>query len=307
MLRKIWSMNFKIIFYLIYIFWRKFFVKGDFLALGFIVFIFTFSIIGIFKTYEDNYYFLFLFFFIPLTHHLQRKDFSLLKSLSKWRFIVFLEYFFNNIFIFIIFCIKKDFLNAFLCVLFLIFLIFLPQKRLKISLPFLLFNPFWIISFRKYKLIFTFPLFLFLIGIAKVYNNPNLALFSLFLLSFLATIPYFEREYIAHVVFSDFKGEKFLYKQIFYGFLNYIILSFPFSVFVLILLGWEIALFSLLFFIFPLLGVLSKYTFFENPLLQSIFYISILLGYSLGLPLISLPFLYWKSIKKIKRIQNVTD
>lgn len=293
--------------YLIYIYWRKFFVKGDYLSLGILLTILTLSLIGIYQTYTENYYFLFVFLLIPISHHFNRNDFVLLQNTSKHKVIIFLEYFFNSLTILLIFSVKQDFLYAFISVLVLVILVFLPQKSLKIKYPFSVFDPFWIISFRKYKLIFLLPVILFLMIMGKIYDNENLILFSFGLVGILATIPYFEREFKAHIVSSAFKKEVYLEKQIRCGIKNFLLLSFPFILLIISFLSWEILIFSLGIVLLPLLGILTKYAFFENTILQSIVFTLILANYSFGLPIICLPFLYHQAVKKVKKIQNVTN
>lgn len=291
-------------FYLIYISWRKFFVKGDFFSLGILLAVYTFSIVGIYQTYEKKYYFLFLFLLFPVSHHLGRSDFSLLQNFPKWRKLIFLEYLLHTLPILLFFSIKQDFLYAFISFLVPAILVFLPQKSLKINYPFAVSDPFWIISFRKYKLIFLFPILVFLLIMAKIYQNENLALFVFILTAILGIIPYFEREFLAHIFASKFKGEKYLEKQIICGMKNFSILFFPIFTLILMLFHWKIALLGLFCFLFVLLSVLTKYVFFENPLVQSIVFIMILGGYSFGLPIICLPFLYYKAVKKLKNVTN---
>lgn len=294
-------------FNLVYIYWRKFFNKGDFLTFGGILSVFIFCLTGIYQTYQENNYFLFIFLLIPISHHFGRGDFLLLQKFSNWRKIIFLEYFFYITPILLIFSIKKDFVYVVLCVFVVVILIFLPQKNLKISYPFNFFDPFWIISFRKYKLIFLLPVIIFLVIMGKIYNNESLALFSFFLIAIMGVIPYFEREFYAHMLISTFKGRKYLHKQMIYGMKNFTFLIIPFFILIFCIFSWKIAILGLLSFLFPLLGVLTKYTFFENTISQSIVFVVILGGYAFGLPFLCLPFLYYQAIKKVKKLQNVTN
>lgn len=128
--------------YLTYIYWRKLFIKGDFLIIGILLLIFSFCLIGIYQTYEKKYFLL-----SPVVHHFGRNDFSLLQKFSNWRKIIFLEYLFNIIPIVLIFSVKQDFLYAVLCVFVVSILVFLPQKSIKILYPFDIFDPLWVISF----------------------------------------------------------------------------------------------------------------------------------------------------------------
>lgn len=291
-------------FNLLYIYWRKFFSKGDFFTIGVILFIFIFCLVGIYQTYEKNHHLLFVFLLIPITHHFGRNDFSLLQKFSNWRKIIFLEYFFNIFPILLIFSFKLDFLYASLCLFTIGILVFLSQKSFKISYPFDVFDPFWVISFRKYKLIFLLPVIIFLIIMGKIYKNENLALFSFFLATIIGSIPYFDREFIAHILTAKFKGKKYLEKQIICGIKNFSIVFIPVFSLNLFFFNWKIAFLGLFSFLLVLLVILTKYTFFENPLVQSIVFIMIIGGYAFGLPLICLPFLYYKAVKKLENVTN---
>lgn len=293
--------------YLTYIYWRRLFTKDDWLTIGVLLAVFSFCLVGIYQTYEQNYYFLFIFLISSVAHHFGRNDFPLLQQFSDWRKIIFLEYLFNILPIVLIFSIKQDFLYAVLCVFVVSILVFLPQKSIKIVYPFAIFDPFWVVSFRRYKLIFLFPLLIFLLVMGKIYDNENLALFVFFLTAILGVIPYFEREFLAHILASKFKGEKYLGKQILCGMRNFTILFLPIFVLSLVLFSWKITFLGMFSYLIVMLAILTKYTFFENLLVQSIVFTMIMSGYAFGLPLICLPFLYYQAIKKIKKSQNVTD
>lgn len=294
----------RVVFYLIYIHWRKFFSKGDWLTIGVLLAVFSFCLIGIYQTYEKNYYFLFIFLISSMAHHFGRNDFQLLQKKSNWRKIIFLEYLFNILPILLIFSLKQDFLYAVLCVFVVSILVFLPQKSFKIVYPFAIFDPFWVVSFRRYKLIFLFPILIFLLVMGKIYDNENLALFVFFLTAILGVIPYFEREFLAHILASKFKGEKYLGKQILCGMKNFSILFIPIFVLSFVFFSWEITFLGLFSFLFVFLAILTKYTFFENTLMQSIVFVMIIGGYSLGFPLICLPFLYYKAVKNLENVTN---
>lgn len=293
--------------YLTYIYWRKIFSKGDWLTIGALLAVFSFCLVGIYQTYEKNYYFLFVFLISLVAHHFGRNDFPLLQRFSNWRKIIFLEYLFTILPILLIFSIKQDFLYAVLCVFVVSILVFLPQKSIKIVYPFAIFDPFWVVSFRRYKLIFLFPLLIFLLVMGKIYDNENLALFVFFVMAILGAIPYFEREFLIHILVSKFKGEKYFGRQILCGIKNFTILFLPIFVLSLVLFSWKITFLGVFSYLVVALAILTKYTFFENPLMQSIIFVIIMGGYAFGLPLICLPFLYYKAVKKIKKLQNVTD
>lgn len=296
----------KIAFYLTYVFWRKFFVKGDFLALSLILIGLLISLTAIYKTYTENYYLLFFCLLGTVFHHFGRKDFSLLKNNHQWRFIILLEYGISNLPIMLIFILKRDFISAMLYTSFLIFFSFIPQKTQKFPLPFRLFDPLWHNIFRKYKLIFSIPIALFFVIIAKIYHNENVAIFGILVTALAASMPYFDREHQAHIAISFFRGRKYLHKQMQVGLLNYVFLSLPIWIFIAVF-HWKLTFYVVLFFSIPLLGMLTKYVFFNNQLSQSIIFIFLLSGFFYGLPILAYPFLYYISIKKINKMQYAAN
>lgn len=292
---------------LVYIYYRKMFVKGDLLAVGLLLTGFAVSLVAIYRHYADFYQVLFLFLTATFSHHSSRKDFSLLKMYCSLKKTLILEYIAENLPILLLFLLKKDVVSFAIYFILLVMIAFLPQKSSKIKYPFHIFDPFWHISFRKYKLIVFFPVILFLIIVGKYYNNKNLALFSLFLMTFIGVLPYFQREYLLHINQSVYVGADYLFKQIKIGFLNFITLFTP--VFIVFLICFQGAYFWVypLFFVVLLFGILTKYAFFDSILSQNIIFLFIIAGFQYGISIIMLPFLYYLALKRIKKIQYVTN
>lgn len=297
----------KVALYLVYIYFRKFYTKGDLLTFCTIFGIISVSLIAIYQNYYDYYYLLFLFAFGTLFHHFERKDLNFLKNNKYYKKIIFLEYLIINIPFISLFLIKKDFLFALIYLIFIGICVFIPQNTIKIKYPFDVTDPFWHISFRKYKLIGVLPIVFVLIFIGKIYNNINLGIFGLFLVAFLSVFPYFERESIFYIHFSHFSAEKYIRKQIITGGINFLCVFTPFCLTFWLLFAFEQWWIVFVFFIFPLLNLLMKYTFFENILFHNIIFVVVLSLFQLGVPLLVLPFFYYKSIAKIKKIQYVTN
>lgn len=295
----------QIAFYLAYIYWRKFFVKGDFLALWLLIGSVLFFILSISHTYEDFSFLLFFPLQATLSHHFSRKDFSLLKLHTSRKGVVIIEYFIENSPFLLTFLIKNDWLYASLYSLAIIAIAFLPQKLNKTRYPFALFCPFWHTSFRKGKLFIVVLLSAFVIIISSCYKNENLGLFGLLVCSFVCTIPYFEREYLAHISASAYTSNDFLQRQIKVGILNSAIILIPVFMLFLICFDFEYYWAFPLFFILPLLGIFTKYSFFESPLMQNFVFAAVLATATYGSPILMLPILYHKSIKFIKKIQYV--
>lgn len=296
----------KLSFSLVYVFWRKFFIKGDFLAISLLVGGISFILAGIYQAYEQNAWFLFAFLSIFFFHQLDRRDISLLKNNPKWRWAIVLEYLINNTPVFLIFCLKKDFLYALLYAFLLVLCTFIPKKSLKIPYPFRAFDPLWQNTFRKYKLLFCIPISLFLILIGKWYHNENLALFALFLVAFISSFPYFEREHLVHLTSSAFLGKSYLHEQIKTAFFNYFVVSLPANVIFAIFFPWELLFYIPLGFLIPLTALLTKYTLFGDIFLQNMLFVLIVSGIFYAVPLFVLPILYYVSIEKINRLQDVT-
>lgn len=301
----------KVAFGLVYIHLRKLFAKGDYLTIGVLIAGLLFVVSAIYQRYESFYLLPFVFLFSTISHHLMRDDFSLLKIRKDFRKIIFIEYFLYNFLFLGVFLVKKDWFFAFIYLLSLILVVFIPQKTMKIKYPFDLFDPFWHISFRKYKIIliifFAIILIIFfaimLIVIAKNYENPNLALFAFFVVSVISTLPYFEREFPLHIVISSYLGQRYLLEQIKVGSINFAIVFVPVLMMYFICFRLENFWILFLFSTFPLLGILTKYAFFDNKIVQNLSFVLILGGIFYGIPLLAIPFLYHKSVQKIKRIQ----
>lgn len=292
--------------FLVYIYYRKFFIKGDFLALGLIL-IGLFGILSsVYQNYESYCYALFLFLIETAFYHQQRNDFSLLKIRTNYQMLIFLEYLIKNAPVWLIFLLKKDIFLAILFIFGLVLCLFLPDKNLKIKYPFSFFDPLWHNTFRRYKLLISIPLCVIFICVAKWYHNENLGIFMLFVTASIAMFPYFEREHTAHINASVFKGADYLQKQLKTGFLNFLWIFTPVLLVFLCFFPKEI-LFVPFCFLFPFAALISKYALFDNKLSQGIILAITLGGITYGFPIFVFPFLYYKSIKTIKEIQDVTD
>ena len=170
--------------------------------------------------------------------------------------------------------------------------------------PFKMFDPFWVISFRKNKLVLFFPL-IFLFGyMGFKYNNENLYYAVLVFFGAIASIPSFEREELIHIKVSYFIGKNYLFQQFKVICFNFIYLGFLLGILFVILQQWFLlALIPILLF-FPMLNLLFKYVFFERKIIHSIFFALFLGNIIYGFPLLLIPFLYFKAIKNLNKIQN---
>jgi hypothetical protein len=298
----------KILKYLILIRFRKILPKDDYLAIG--LFLAFYAVIIYFLNQlfpKYNYFFLITTLEIAF-YHQNRKDIELLRVNKNYRLLLFLEYTIYSLPFIIIYLINQRWDILIIHFLILYFLILLNKVGLKtIKYPFRLFDPFWHICFRKNKLILFIPLIIFLNIMGDQYNNDNLNLASLFLVSFIGCLPSFNRENIIHIKISSFDSGKYLLKQIQVAIYNTLLLSTALILCLLIFKKWDLLLFVPLVFLFPIISILFKYTFFSNSLLQQIFFALFIINIQIGIPFLILPYLYYKSIKTINNLKYVTD
>lgn len=298
----------KILKYLILIRFRKILPKDDYLAIG--LFLAFYAVIIYFLNQlfpKYNYYFLITTLEIAF-YHQNRKDIELLRVNKNYRLLLFLEYTIYSLPFIIIYLINQRWDILIIHFLILYFLILLNKIGLKtIKYPFRLFDPFWHICFRKNKLILFIPLIIFLNVMGDQYNNDNLNLASLFIVSFIGCLPSFNRENIIHIKISSFDSGKYLLKQIQVAIYNTLLLSTALILCLLVFKKWDLLLFVPLVFLFPIISILFKYTFFSNSLLQQIFFALFIINIQIGIPFLILPYLYYKSIKTINNLKYVTD
>lgn len=291
---------------LVYIYYRKFFVKGDYLALSVILLLSFYGTYAIFNNYVEYKWFAFLFLLPMLQHHLSRKDLNLLQNYATFfKLLMVAEYLLSTLYVSFLFLFKLDFTLLTIYVTSCVAIAFLPQKTLRFQLPFNIIDPFWSITFRKYKLLFGVLSAILLMVLGYEYQNENLSLSGLGLVSFLATIPSFEREYKAYIVFSNNLANKYLQKQIVSNLLNFLMIFTPVLLLYLYFYPMQFIFLSypFLFFILPFSGILTKYAFFDDTVTQSLVLMVIIIGSFYGFSLLLLPLLYIKSVKTIKKIQ----
>jgi ABC transporter, permease protein len=293
--------------YLAYIYYRKLFPKGDLLTMGLLLGVLCYALLGLYQHYETWHYALWSLPLSTFAYHNTRKDISLLKAHSHYRAILISEYVIESLPFFILMLLKNDFSTAIGILLFFVFISYLPQKNFTLKYPFSLTDPSWHIAFRKYKLIIALPLTIALVIIGRIYENPNVALFALGAMAFTACVPYFEREFSPHIAVANHKGEIYLREQLKAGLLNTMILFAPLIITYFIGFGTQNIAILPLFVAFPILGVITKYTFLENPLWQFFALAAISAGAIYIIPLIAIPYFYYLAIQKIKKLQYAGD
>ena len=202
---------------------------------------------------------------------------------------------------------KNDFSTAVGILLLFVLISCLPQKNLTLKYPFSLTDPTWHIAFRKYKLIIILPFTIALVIIGRIYENPNVALFALGAMAFTACVPYFEREFSPHITVANHKGEMYLREQLKAGLLNTMMLFTPLLITYFIGFGTQNIAILPLFVVIPILGVITKYAFWENPLWQFFALAAISAGAIYIIPLVAIPYFYYLAIQKIKKLQYAGD
>ena len=207
---------------------------------------------------------------------------------------------------YIVFLLKWDFLILLVFLIFKIIMINLPKINFKtISYPFQLFNPYWHIHFRKYKLVFLFPVLSGLIFMSIKHSNENIIYFVFIGLTLIFCVPSFERECLDEIKRTPFDSKTYLIHQFKNSLINSLYLIIPIAIILSILLKWDMLFFLVGVVIITLTNILLKYTFFSNPFLQQIvFILFFLLSISLfGVPLLIVPYLYIKSIENLNTIK----
>ena len=296
----------KILFYLFTIKFRKIVSKDDYLAIFILLLVYISTAIISYLNYDSIHTYLFVLLIDVVIQHVNRKDLEFLKLNKNFKFILFFEYLIYLMPYCVVFLLQQDFVEFFIFFIFIILLINFPKIQFKtISYPFQLFNPFWHINFRKYKVLFFLPLLFLLIYIGIKHNNDNIFYFSLFILCMISCIPSFERERTHEIIISPFSAKKYLFNQLKNSLINTIYLMLPMIIVLCALLKWEMLFFLLGLFNFTLINILLKYVYFSNKFLHQIsFVVFVCLTLVLfGVPLILSPLLYQKSINNLNTIK----
>ena len=289
--------------YLTYIYYRKLFPKGDILTIGLLLGVLCYALYALYLHYESWQYALWSLPLGSFMYHNNRKDLSLLKVHSHYRAIIITEYVIENLPFLILMLLKKDFITAVAISLSFVLIGYLPKKNFTLKYPFSLADPFWHIAFRKYKLILGLPLVIALIIIGAVYQNPNLALFALALTAFIGCIPFFEREFKAHINVSAYRGKDYLLQQLKAGILNISFLFAPVFITYIICFHWQHTEVLPLYISVPTLGVLTKYAFWNNSLWQTFAFLAVSIGAIYIIPVIAIPYFCHLALQTIKRQQ----
>lgn len=283
---------------------RKFFGKVDF-ASYLVVLAGSFFAIRILSQYVVKYEYYFLFFSLEiLRYHTQRKDLDLIQLKKNYKLILFLEYSIYSFIFTIPLLISFKWIPIVLYhILILLYINFHTKIKLNyiFKYPFKLLDPFWVISFRKNKLVLIIIPVLFFIYVGNKYDNHNLILFTYLLISIVLSIPSFQREDLYFIKVSQ--HQDYLKSQLKGSFYNSLFLIVPIFFTTLIFgkfkLLWILALVPIPMF----LNILLKYAFFKQIIQHQFLFVIILSGTQYFLPFLAIPFIFQRSRKKLNSIK----
>lgn len=294
-----------ILTYLIRIRFRKLFGKEDYLAISLLLISIGVLLFFLNKNFSQHVNFSLFFLFEIARIHSNRKDLELMKLSPNFNTILFLEYSVYSFPIIVLLMVNQKFIGIILLFITLVLISRITKiNRKPFHYPFKMFDPFWVVSFRKSKLVLFFPI-IFLFGFMGFkYNNDNLYYALLVFFGAIACIPSFEREELIHIKASSFIGKNYLFQQFKAICFNFIYLGILLVILFVVLQQWFLlALIPILLF-FPMLNLLFKYAFFEKKIVHSIFFTLFLVNIIYGFPLLLIPILYFKAIKNLNKIQN---
>jgi hypothetical protein len=298
----------KILTYLLLIRFRKILPKDDYFAIGLFLVFYASVVYFLNRLFPKYYYYFPLTVLEILLYHANRKDIELLKLYKNFKSLLFIEYIIYSLPFLLVYVVNYKFeYIAIHAIVIMVLLNFKQPKSRIIKYPLQLFDPFWHISFRKDKLLLLVPLVIFLNIIGATYNNENLNIATLFIVSIIGCLPTLQREELVHIKISFFESKKYLVKQIKTIIYNVSILCIPLIICLLALQKWNLLLFLPLVWTLPVISLLFKYSFFTNKLLHQILLALFLTTIQFGIPILILPYLFHKSIKTINKIQNVRN
>ena len=255
----------KILKYLIVIRFRKIFAKDDFFAIFLLLTAITVICYFFQLNYSQKADYLMFFVFQIIGLHIDRKDIELLKLNRNHRIILFIEYLVFSLPILILLVLNSKWLLVLSYLMSILAITFVNKTASKaMKYPFKMFDVFWTISFRKYKLFALIPIVGFLIFMSQKYQNPNLEYFVLLFLGIILCIPSSEREKINFIKASSFIGKDYLMKQIKTILYNSVFILIPIAIVFAVLQEFDKILFIPLLLLLPIVNLLFKYVFFRK-------------------------------------------
>lgn len=291
--------------YLIGIRFRKFISKGDYVAMSLIIGLYLGIALVCYLNYELARGLYYIVFVDAILYHLGRTDIELLKVYKYYRIVLWLEYMIYSIPFLAVLALKREFIGLSVVLALYYLLSYIPKKQSTvIKYPFSLVNPFWHISFRKYKLLWVMPIVILFSVMGIKHNNGNLVIASFVLVGIIASIATFERERIIEIKTSTLSAKEYIEKQVKTEMLNTLMLILPVIVLVSVLsFDWNYVFLGSLVLAIPMCNTILKYALYESEFKQQLFIVGCFLG--LGLPLLIIPFLYKRAIRQLNQIKDV--
>ena len=292
---------------LITIRFRKHISRNDKTASALVVLFFLAVALICYSKFNEIGLYFYLLFLDPILYHQKRNDLELLKIRKNYKWILFVEYIIYTFPYLIILIIKQKYYGLILVLMVNFIIIHIPKLQMKIiKYPFDLFNPHWHITFRNYKIILWFPLLLVLSFMGIKHQNPNIQNFVLLIIAIIICIPSFERERIEEIKYHSNNSKNYLKSQFINSLINTSFIIVPIAVFILFnTFNLLISSLILVVYVLPLVNIISKYAFFHHPIKLQLFLVFMIV--SLGIPILSLPFLLNKALKNLNEIKNVEN
>ncbi|WP_025124952.1 hypothetical protein [Myroides odoratimimus] len=291
--------------YLIEIRFRKYISKGDYTAMLLIIGLYIGTAVLAYFNYEvvrGLFYFVFL---DVILYHLSRTDIELLKVYKHYRIVLWFEYLLYSFPFLVVLIANREYVGMGSVVVLYYLLSFIPKKQSTVvKYPFSLVDPFWRISFRKFKLLWILPLVILFSIMGVDHSNENLVIGSFVLAGILTMIPTFERERETEVMTSVLSGREYMEEQVKGQMFNSLLVIMPVLLLVLAMsFDWNYVFWGVLVLILPMCNTILKYRFYRSELKHQLFIASCLIG--IGLPLLAMPFLYKRAIRQLNQIKNV--
>ncbi|SER37256.1 hypothetical protein [Myroides profundi] len=291
--------------YLIEIRFRKYVSKGDYVAMMLICGLYIGTAVLAYFNYaivKGIFYFVFL---DAILYHMSRIDIELLKVYKHYRILLWFEYLLYSFPFLVVLIVNQEYIGLGSVVVLYYLLSFIPKKQSTVvKYPFSLVDPFWRISFRKFKLLWILPIVILFSVMGVKHSNENLVIGSLILAGILTMIPTFERERETEIMTSVLNGGEYLEQQVKVQMFNSLLVIMPVLLLVLVLsFDWNYVFWGVLVLVLPMCNAVLKYRFYKSELKHQLFIASCFIG--IGLPLIAMPFLYKRAIRQLNQIKNV--
>ncbi len=264
--------------YLLDIRFRKYVSKGDYIAMMLICGLYIGTAVLAYFNYaiaKGIFYFVFL---DVILYHLSRTDIELLKVYKHYRIVLWFEYLLYSFSFLVVLIVNQEYIGLGSVVVLYYLLSFIPKKQSTVvKYPFSLVDPFWRISFRKFKLLWILPIVILFSVMGVNHSNENLVIGSFILAGILTMIPTFERERETEIMTSVLSGREYMEEQVKGQMFNSLLVIMPVLLLVLVLsFDWNYVFWGVLVLVLPMCNTVLKYRFYKSELKTSIVYSKLL-------------------------------